>query len=78
MRKSANTTDFALSRIYAQGWNVARTPGKSRPSNPYRAEPERSRWQTGFADAQRADGALNTVQSDLPHGFAKTSVRSGG
>ena len=46
---------FRLSRIYAQGWNAARTlalnPGKP-VTNPYTSEPERGRWDQGFAEAQ--------------------------
>jgi len=41
---------FRLSRVYAQGWNAARKSQKA--ANPYQAEPERSRWQAGFAGAQ--------------------------
>jgi hypothetical protein len=48
-------TAFRLSRIYAQGWNAART-SSLKPSepvvNPYPAEPERSRWNEGFAGAR--------------------------
>jgi ribosome modulation factor len=43
---------FRLSRIHAQGWNAARTPGATEQSNPWPAEPERSRWQAGFAGAR--------------------------
>jgi hypothetical protein len=47
---------FQRSRIYAQGWNAARTRSlESRkakaPVNPYSAEPERSRWAEGYAGA---------------------------
>ena len=44
---------FRQSRIYAQGWNAARIvtlKGKT-PGNPYPSEPERSRWNEGFAQA---------------------------
>jgi hypothetical protein len=55
MTRSASPTAFRLSRIYAQGWNAARLPWKAEGSdqtNPYPAEPERGRWQAGFADSQ--------------------------
>jgi len=50
----APLTDFQRSRIYAEGWNAARATslkndaGMKAP-NPYRAEPQRSRWNEGFA-----------------------------
>ena len=47
-----NTTAFRLSRIYAQGWNAARTVKDGEQINPYPAEPERGRWLAGFANAQ--------------------------
>jgi hypothetical protein len=48
---------FRQSRIYAEGWNAARLlkPGAGRydviASNPYQSEPERTRWNEGFAKA---------------------------
>jgi hypothetical protein len=53
MKHGLNTTSFRLSRVYAQGWNAARGPESVPQANPYAAEPERARWQAGFADAQR-------------------------
>lgn len=51
----AAKTAFALSRIYAEGWNAARRLGlkvqQEETLNPYLAEPERSRWQDGFTNA---------------------------
>jgi hypothetical protein len=47
-------TEFHYSRIYAEGWNAARknsTASNAAVLNPYPAEPERSRWQEGFAAA---------------------------
>lgn len=54
-------TTFRLSRVYAEGWNKARKlSAKERDDvdvrriaalNPYAAEPERSRWNEGFAKA---------------------------
>ena len=55
------TTEFELSRIYAQGWNAAnRMPAnqfceldcdKEVALNPYSVEPERSLWRDGFRKA---------------------------
>lgn len=50
---------FRLSRVYAQGWNAARRlPANARTDpktitalNPYTSEPERTRWNQGFANA---------------------------
>jgi hypothetical protein len=58
---SASDGAFRLSRIYAEGWNAARkmplndgggfdTAG-SAILNPYKTEPQRSRWAEGFAKA---------------------------
>jgi len=51
---------FQRSRIYAQGWNAARGPHTgSAPLqdevNPYSAEPEKSRWNEGYANALRSN-----------------------
>lgn len=42
-------TEFQYSRVYAQGWNAARTWSK-KPGvrNPYPKDPERERWRQGF------------------------------
>jgi ribosome modulation factor len=49
------STSFALSRIYAEGWNAARRLGlkgdRAEILNPYMSEPERSRWLDGFTTA---------------------------
>ena len=56
---TSTATAFRQSRIYAEGWNAARTmpvgaaTAKPAASNPYPSEPERSRWQEGFAAASR-------------------------
>jgi hypothetical protein len=44
---------YRLSRIFAEGWNCARTASSNDgiASNPYATEPERTRWQEGYADA---------------------------
>jgi hypothetical protein len=44
---------YSLSRIYAQGWNHARTasPNEGVKANPYATEPERTRWNEGYAAA---------------------------
>jgi hypothetical protein len=54
MTHTAKATPFHLSRIYAQGWNAARGAWRigGAPDNPYDVEPERSRWQAGFHNAQ--------------------------
>ena len=45
-------TVYQLSRIYAEGWNYARTDKNTGiSSNPYRTEPERTRWNEGYAKA---------------------------
>jgi hypothetical protein len=50
---------FRRSRIYAQGWNAARGPRAGAPrkdlSNPYTSDPEKSRWDEGFANALRSN-----------------------
>jgi hypothetical protein len=56
MNSPAHLTEFQRSRIYAQGWNAARTAGPDGLSdavarNPYSTEPERSRWNEGFTAA---------------------------
>jgi len=52
MTLAENAAAFRLSRIYAQGWNAARGLEGAAQVNPYPAEPERGRWQAGFANAQ--------------------------
>lgn len=52
MTRLADRLAFRLSRVYAQGWNAARTLGGELRENPYLAEPERSRWQAGFTEAR--------------------------
>lgn len=52
-----NVTDkaaFRLSRIYAEGWNAARReyPDGRITANPYLTEPERTRWNEGFAKGE--------------------------
>jgi hypothetical protein len=47
-------TAFRQSRVYAQGWNAGRLskdPGEMLVLNPYRSDPERSRWNEGFTEA---------------------------
>ena len=48
---------FRQSRIYAQGWNAARSwslehgPAPAKPAaNPYASEPDKSRWDEGYAE----------------------------
>ena len=52
MNDFQNTTLFLLSRVYAEGWNAARGPEGAKRANPHSAEPQRGRWQAGFANAQ--------------------------
>jgi hypothetical protein len=52
MMQTADAAAFRLSRIYAQGWNTARTAKGTERANPYPADPERGRWRAGFADAE--------------------------
>ena len=51
---------FQRSRIYAQGWNAARGPRTGSALykdaiNPYPSEPEKSRWNEGYANALRSN-----------------------
>jgi len=55
-----SSTDFRLSRIYAEGWNTAQKlsaeetddlDSKQASLNPYTSDPEKSRWNDGFAKA---------------------------
>ena len=56
---TSTATAFRHSRIYAEGWNAARTLSATVPAgahehtmqNPYSSEPERTRWNEGFAAA---------------------------
>jgi ribosome modulation factor len=59
MTRLAKPTPFRLSRIYAQGWNAARAVNGA-AANPYPADPERSRWQEGFSQAQADPRAMRT------------------
>jgi len=54
MKQPEKVTPFYLSRIYAQGWNAARTAWgpDGAPANPYDTDPEQTRWQAGFSNAQ--------------------------
>jgi len=54
MKNQPALTEFQYSRIYAQGWNAARTgASKVAVANPYPPGPERSRWQQGFTAASQ-------------------------
>ena len=44
-------TAFQYSRIYAEGWNMARKLPGGDAKNPYQTEAERVRWADGFAAA---------------------------
>lgn len=58
----ATLSPFRLSRIFAQGWNAARSDAAA--ANPYAAEPEKSRWNEGYR------GGL-----EQPHGGMKSPPR---
>ncbi|HEV2560793.1 MAG TPA: hypothetical protein VGT78_01505 [Rhizomicrobium sp.] len=53
------STPFQLSRIFAEGWNAAgklsaeeaADPARLTALNPYVADPEKTRWNEGFAKA---------------------------
>jgi hypothetical protein len=49
----AAAISYRLSRIYAEGWNCARTDSRKADvtSNPYRSEPEQTRWNAGYAES---------------------------
>ncbi len=57
MTSADDKASFQHSRVYAQGWNAARRSSlkteanlqKVAASNPYESEPERTRWNEGFA-----------------------------
>jgi len=59
MTDPAHQLSFQHSRIYAQGWNAARRMAlaagadleAAAAANPYQTEPERTRWNEGFAGA---------------------------
>lgn len=55
---------FRHSRVYAQGWNAARTlslrtgpAAEKTTTNPYTSEPERSRWAEGYAGGLTGGGS---------------------
>lgn len=62
MKQTADT--YRLSRIQAEGWNAARAQSSGSPADfdetaaealcPYRSDPEKSRWLTGFCSAFKA------------------------
>ena len=55
-RRTHALTEFQYSRIYAQGWNAARTnstASKAAAANPYPSGPEHTRWREGFAAASQ-------------------------
>jgi len=55
MTNPTRQENFLLSRVYAKGWNAARShslgPAKA-PANPYASDPEKSRWAEGYSGAQ--------------------------
>jgi hypothetical protein len=76
---------FALSRIYAQGWNAAKTliaggkTGNAARLNPYRAVSESTRWTEGFEAAIRSRaGSANArwTKSPLPRTGTAAALRT--
>ena len=56
MNAQSYQNDFRRSRIWAEGWNAARTNSLGQPtSNPYPPGPEHVRWNEGFAKAQASE-----------------------
>jgi hypothetical protein len=62
LRNASNAGEaYRLSRIQAEGWNAAHGIAASAPDkldgtqiellNPYKSDPERMRWSTGFRNA---------------------------
>jgi len=52
--KSVVPQTFRSSRIFAEGWNAARTHSVASPGeyeNPYAPGPEHTRWNEGFTQA---------------------------
>jgi hypothetical protein len=69
---------FQRSRIFAQGWNAARTcslrtgPAAMKAmTNPYTSEAERSRWDEGYA------GALENYRTGLKFVLRQASRHPG-
>ncbi|MGD0144916.1 MAG: hypothetical protein ABSC92_17325 [Rhizomicrobium sp.] len=60
---TVSDTDFRLSRLYAEGWNVANKLSSEESAefdlekmgalNPYPREPERAKWNEGFTAFMR-------------------------
>jgi len=70
MTQMSPEDQFRQSRIYAQGWNAARAWSLERgfapvqpAANPYTAEPDKSRWEEGFAERIKK---LDAPQADRP------------
>jgi len=60
MTHAVEPADFRLSRIYAQGWNAARSLSKiKKVINPYKLEAERDRWSKGYANALRSNRQIH-------------------
>jgi hypothetical protein len=79
-----DTSAFELSRIYGQGWNVAKQlladsagdldPKQAATLNPYHSVEERTRWSKGFEQAllSRTGGhATANLRSWRPEGAGK-------
>jgi hypothetical protein len=69
--RPSETSEFALSRIQAQGWNAAKKllvagendidADAAASRNPYRTEVERSRWTAGFMKALESSAGPYTT-----------------
>ena len=52
MTRQTREENFRLSRVYAKGWNAARTQSlRPAPLNPFTSQPERDRWDEGYSGA---------------------------
>jgi len=52
MTRLTREENFRLSRVYAKGWNAARSQSLGpAPSNPFTSQPERDRWAEGYSGA---------------------------
>lgn len=74
MTRTSSEELFQQSRVYAQGWNAARNSSLhtglaavKATTNPYTSEPQRSRWDEGYA------AALESYRTGLKFGSGQTS-----
>ena len=72
-KAALETSTFALSRIYGQGWNAAKkslavgrtlSAAQAAKLNPYRSVEERARWTKGFEEGLLSrTGAHNAARA---------------